>query len=131
MPNLPLTFACGLYDRVLPLFTGEVKPEGIDLRFVVENAPRHLFDQLQGEGAFDASEMSLSDFIRQSRLALCGALGAAFPARRIAAGGGRGGVPSICNATSLGRADVPSAKTQRAIHGLCLCDGGDEGFALA
>lgn len=66
MPTLPLTFACGLYDRVMPLYTGEVKPEGIDLRFVVENAPRHLFDQMQGEGAFDASEMSLSEFICQS-----------------------------------------------------------------
>jgi len=25
-----LRFGCGLYDRVIPLYSGEVKPEGID-----------------------------------------------------------------------------------------------------
>jgi hypothetical protein len=29
--KLPLTFACGLYDRMLRLYTGEVQPRGIDL----------------------------------------------------------------------------------------------------
>jgi hypothetical protein len=28
--KLPLTFACGLYDRMLRLYTGEVQPRGID-----------------------------------------------------------------------------------------------------
>ena len=66
MADLKLTFACGLYDRMLPLYTGEVKPEGIDLRFVVENAPRRLFDQMQGDGPYDLGEMSLSEYICQS-----------------------------------------------------------------
>jgi len=30
--KLPLTFACGLYDRMLRLYTGEVQPRGIDSR---------------------------------------------------------------------------------------------------
>ena len=66
MTDLKLTFACGLYDRMLPLYTGEVKPQGIDLRYVVENAPRHLFDQMQGDGPYDLGEMSLSEFICQA-----------------------------------------------------------------
>ena len=34
MSGLPITFACGLYDRMLALHTGEVKPDGIDLNFL-------------------------------------------------------------------------------------------------
>ena len=66
MNDLKLTFACGLYDRMLPLYTGEVKPQGIDLHYVVENAPRRLFDQMQGDGPYDLGEMSLSEFICQA-----------------------------------------------------------------
>jgi 4,5-dihydroxyphthalate decarboxylase len=29
-----MSFACGLYDRMNALYTGEVKPEGIDLNFL-------------------------------------------------------------------------------------------------
>jgi 4,5-dihydroxyphthalate decarboxylase len=32
--RLPLTFACGLYDHMLRLYTGEVQPRGIDLKFL-------------------------------------------------------------------------------------------------
>ena len=35
MSKLPLTFACGLYDRMLALHTGEVQVEGVDLNFPV------------------------------------------------------------------------------------------------
>jgi len=34
MPALPMTFACGLYDRMLALQTGDIKPDGIDLNFL-------------------------------------------------------------------------------------------------
>jgi 4,5-dihydroxyphthalate decarboxylase len=34
MPEVSITFACGLYDRMLALYTGEAKPEGIDLNFL-------------------------------------------------------------------------------------------------
>ena len=33
MSKLPLTFACGLYDRMLALHTGEVQVEGVDLPY--------------------------------------------------------------------------------------------------
>jgi 4,5-dihydroxyphthalate decarboxylase len=63
MGGLPLTFACGLYDRVLPLYTGEVKPAGIDLNFVAIDSPRDIFDRMGGGQEFDASEFSSSEFI--------------------------------------------------------------------
>ena len=63
MAGLPLTFACGLYDRVLPLYTGEVKPAGIDLNFVPIDSPRDIFDRMGGGQEFDAAEFSSSEFI--------------------------------------------------------------------
>jgi 4,5-dihydroxyphthalate decarboxylase len=63
MPALPITFACGLYDRVLALHTGEIKPDGIDLNFVVMDNPRQIFDRMNSRLEFDACEMSSSEFI--------------------------------------------------------------------
>jgi 4,5-dihydroxyphthalate decarboxylase len=63
MANLKLTFASGLYDRMLPLYTGDVKPEGIDLEFVRIESPREIFDRMAGKMEFDASEFSCSEFI--------------------------------------------------------------------
>ncbi len=63
MPALPITFASGLYDRMLALHTGEVKAEGIDLNFVVLDNPREIFDRMNGRLEFDACEMSSSEFI--------------------------------------------------------------------
>jgi len=50
MPKLPLTFACGLYDRMLALYTGDVKVEGVDLNFLVEDDPRVIFDRMDELG---------------------------------------------------------------------------------
>jgi 4,5-dihydroxyphthalate decarboxylase len=61
--SLPITFACGLYDRVLALQTGEVKPAGIELNFLVMDDPRQIFDRMSGRLEFDACEMSSSEFI--------------------------------------------------------------------
>lgn len=63
MSQPTLSFACGLYDRVLPLYTGEVKPVGFDLNFLAINAPREIFDRMGGGQEFDASEFSSSEFI--------------------------------------------------------------------
>ena len=63
VPNVKLTFACGLYDRVLPLYTGAVPVEGVDLNFVNINSPREIFDRMSGSQEFDASEYSSSEFI--------------------------------------------------------------------
>lgn len=61
MAKLPLTFACGLYDRMVPLYTGEVQPAGIDLNFIAIDSPRQIFDRMAGGLEFDASEMSSSE----------------------------------------------------------------------
>ncbi len=58
-----LTFACGLYDRMQALYTGEVRPEGVDLDFLAIDAPRKIFDRMTGSLEFDAAELSCSEFI--------------------------------------------------------------------
>jgi 4,5-dihydroxyphthalate decarboxylase len=63
MSRLPITFACGLYDRMLPLYTREVEPDGIDLNFLAIESPREIFDRMAGAQEFDASEMSSSEFV--------------------------------------------------------------------
>jgi 4,5-dihydroxyphthalate decarboxylase len=67
MPKVSITFACGLYDRMLALYTGEVQPEGIDLNFLAIDDPRQIFDRMGKNLDFDACEMSSSEVI--SRLA--------------------------------------------------------------
>lgn len=67
MANLKMTFACGPYDRTIPLLTREIVPEGIDLDYVLCDSPRMIFDRMAGAEAFDAAEFSSSEFI--SRLA--------------------------------------------------------------
>lgn len=63
MSNLRLNFACGLYDRMLALYTGEVRPEGIDLNFLAIDEPRNIFDRMSGGQEFDVCEYSSSEFI--------------------------------------------------------------------
>ena len=63
MPEVSMTFACGLYDRMLALYTGEVKPEGIDLNFLAIDDPRQIFDRMGKNLEFDACEMSSSEVI--------------------------------------------------------------------
>src|ERR1700754_4189265 len=61
--NVPINFACGLYDRTLALLSGEVKPEGIDLTYTIEENPRDLFDAIAGGATYDACELSVSEYI--------------------------------------------------------------------
>ncbi len=66
-----LRFACGLYDRMLALYTREVVPDGIDLDFVISNSPRDLFDAMaRGEG-FDVAEMSSSEYVTRFDAGKC------------------------------------------------------------
>ena len=66
-----LKFGCGLYDRMLPLYTGEVVPEGVALDFVISHSPRELFDSLSREGGFDIAEMSASEYITRFAAGQC------------------------------------------------------------
>src|SRR5207244_2561759 len=61
MPKVPITFACGLYDRMLALYTGEVQADGIDLNFLAIDNPRQIFDRMGKSLDFDACEMSSSE----------------------------------------------------------------------
>ena len=61
MPKVPITFACGLYDRMLALYTGEVQADGIDLNFLAIDSPREIFDRMGRSLDFDACEMSSSE----------------------------------------------------------------------
>jgi len=65
MPRLQLSFACGLYDRMLALYTGEVKPAGIDLNFIAIDQPRPIFDRMSGGQEFDVAEYSSSEFVQR------------------------------------------------------------------
>ena len=58
-----LTFACGVYDRTLPLLTGEVRVAGVDLIYVPVEDPRAIFDRMARSQEFDLAEMSLSEVI--------------------------------------------------------------------
>lgn len=66
MSKLPLSFACGPYDRMEAIRYGIVEPEGIDLRFVPIQAPREIFDRMVGGREFDVSELSLAEYVTMS-----------------------------------------------------------------
>jgi 4,5-dihydroxyphthalate decarboxylase len=63
MTGLPMTFACGLYDRMTALQTGTIKPDGIDLNFLTMDNPREIFDRMSNGLEFDCCEMSSSEYI--------------------------------------------------------------------
>ena len=66
MSGIRITFACGLYDRMLALHTGDVKPDGVDLNFLANDHPREIFDRMLTNLEFDACEMSSSEYIRHA-----------------------------------------------------------------
>lgn len=61
---LKLTMACGLYDRMLDLYTGDVRPDGIELNYVRMDGSagaREIFDRMANL-EFDLAEMSSSEY---------------------------------------------------------------------
>lgn len=71
MSKVPLTFASGLYDRVVELATGAIPVEGVDLNFINIDSPREIFDRMSGSQEFDASEYSSSEFISRFSAGQC------------------------------------------------------------
>ena len=63
MARLPLTFACGPYDRMEALNLGVIQPEGIDLRYIAIQSPPEIFARMVKTLSFDAAEMSLAHYI--------------------------------------------------------------------
>ncbi len=62
MANLPITFACGPYDRMEALNLGEIRPDGIDLRYLPIQSPPEIFARMIKTQSFDVSEMSLAHY---------------------------------------------------------------------
>jgi 4,5-dihydroxyphthalate decarboxylase len=65
MAKLRLSFACALYDRMQPLYTGDVQPAGIELNFIPIEEPRPIFDRMSGGQEFDVAEYSSSEFVQR------------------------------------------------------------------
>src|SRR5438309_531352 len=65
MAKLQLTFASALYDRMQPIYTGEVQVDGIDLNFIRIEQPRPIFDRMSGGQEFDVAEYSSSEYIQR------------------------------------------------------------------
>jgi 4,5-dihydroxyphthalate decarboxylase len=69
LSNISLSFAISLYDRVLPLIAGEIRPSGIVLEYEpnpspsrTSPVPRLFFEQIKYQ-RYDVSEMSFSSFL--------------------------------------------------------------------
>jgi 4,5-dihydroxyphthalate decarboxylase len=63
MADLPLTIACGPYDRMEAIHRGDVRPEGINATYVPIQSPPEIFARMVKGGAFDVAEMSLSHYL--------------------------------------------------------------------
>lgn len=82
MSLLPLTFACGPYDRMEALRHGLIDVEGIDLNYLEIQAPREIFDRMVGGLEFDLSEMSITEFINMMAKGDCPFVGLpVFPSK--------------------------------------------------
>lgn len=66
MGDLPLSLDCGPYDRTQALRTGEVKPAGIDLTYVVPDEERQVFARMIQNQAFDLAEMAAMYYLVRS-----------------------------------------------------------------
>ena len=62
MSAVPLTLACGPYDRTRALADGRVGVEGVDLTYVCLE-PEEIFFRMLTFEEFDVSEMSLSTYL--------------------------------------------------------------------
>ena len=63
MANRTLTIGCRDYDHTRALADGRVKVDGIDLKFVNLSPPSQIFLRMLHDEAYDASEMSLSNYM--------------------------------------------------------------------
>lgn len=63
MPGITITLACQDYDHTRALSDGTVRIEGFDLKFVTISPPSQIFLRMLNKEEFDASEMSLSNYM--------------------------------------------------------------------
>lgn len=60
--RVPLSLACGAYDRTAALARGDIRPEGIDVTFLALPVEETFF-RMTRHREFDAAEMSLSSYL--------------------------------------------------------------------
>ncbi len=63
MANRTITIGCRDYDHTRALADGRVKVDGVDLKFVNISPPSQIFLRMLHDEEFDASEMSLSNYM--------------------------------------------------------------------
>ncbi|HWH77913.1 MAG TPA: hypothetical protein VNT76_11100, partial [Candidatus Binatus sp.] len=63
MANKIVTIGMRDYDHIHALADGRVKVDGVDLKFVNISPPSQIFLRMLHDEEFDASEMSLSNFM--------------------------------------------------------------------
>lgn len=63
MANITITIGCRDYDHTRALADGRVKVDGVDLKFVNLSPPSQIFLRMLRDEAYDASEMSLSNYM--------------------------------------------------------------------
>ena len=62
MAKLPVTLACGPYDRMEALNLGFIQPEGIELRYIAIQSSPEIFARMIKTHSFDVAEMSLAHY---------------------------------------------------------------------
>lgn len=62
MAKIPLTLACGAYDRTEGLRDGRVSPEGIDLTYIPLQSPPEIFARAIRGNEFHVAEMSMATY---------------------------------------------------------------------
>ncbi len=63
VPRLPLTFACGDYDRTRALEEGTIRPDGIELTYL-RLPVEETFFRMMRHREFEVAEMSLSSYVK-------------------------------------------------------------------
>ncbi len=63
MPHRTITIGCRDYDHVRALADGRIKVDGLNLKFVNVSPPSQIFLRMLHDEEFDASEMSLSNYM--------------------------------------------------------------------
>ena len=63
MANRTITIGCRDYDHTRALADGRVTVEGVELKFVNLSPPSQIFLRMLHDEAYDASEMSLSNYL--------------------------------------------------------------------
>ena len=74
LSQLPLTFACGDYDRVRAIKDGRVAVEGCDVNFLALE-PEEVFFRAFRNAEFDVTEMSFSSYLIQTARGDCAYVG--------------------------------------------------------